>query len=416
MKFRIISTLAVLAMISASVIISAEGYHPPTAPPNSSPDEGTTSSSVSSGSIGGSFLHPAEDIYTPPLRADGATNPNTYDWTFQNADVYDTMLSLGISEFKMSELADGYIPQGVAVYEAKKWLIVSSYHDSKKKNSILTIYDLTTGERVKTLYLQNKNGTDYIGHASGIACTDNYLWMSVSYAVCAMPLWTIDEAEDGDCVQFFDQVKVPVIGSYLSISNGIMWVGEFYHPIDAVTKKDHVYTATDETVHYALTVGYKLNDEYFNELCEDYFDRTQVLAPDYALSVVDRIQGFIQLPNGDFALSQSYGRQADSSIYFHSSPLNDKADGTFTVSGKKVPLWFLDGNNMRLSLQAPPMSEGITAFDGKMYVVFESGTKYYSEGIVNPTDSVWSLDLKRYEELTNKRVPVSNYYNPSDAI
>jgi hypothetical protein len=416
MKFRIISTLAVLAMIAASVIISAEGYHPPTAPPNSSPDEGTTSSSVSSGSGGGSFLHPAEDIYTPPLRADGATNPNTYDWTFQNADVYSTMLSLGISEFKMSELTDGYIPQGVAIYEKENWLLVSSYHDSGKKKSIITVYDLATGERVKTLGIRNKSGSDYTGHAGGIACSDIYLWLSVNYAVCPIPLWTVSETEDGQDIHCTDYISVPVIGSYVSISNGVLWVGEFYHPATAATDKSHAFTARDETEHHALTVGYKLNDNYFNELCEANYDRTKYLVPDYALSVVDMVQGFAQLPNGDFALSQSYGRQADSSIYFHSSPLNDKADGTFTVSGKKVPLWFLDGNNMRLSLQAPPMSEGITAFDGKMYVVFESGTKYYSEGIVNPTDSVWSLDLKRYEELTTKRIPISNYYNPSDAI
>lgn len=414
MKFRITSAFTVLVMIVVAVVISSESYHPLAAPP---PTEQSVSSALSSGEAGGgSFLHPADELYSAPNKADGTTAPNTYEWLYQNYDVYSTMLSLGISEFKLSELKDGYIPQGVAVYEEKNQLIVSSYHDSKKKSSILTVYDLATGERVKTLTLKNKDGSDYIGHASGIACTDTYLWMSVSYAVCPLPLWTIDEAEDGGHVQFFDHVKVPVIGSYLSISNGIMWVGEFYHPIDAVTKKDHIYTATDNTVHYALTVGYKLNDDHFNGLCEDSFDRTKVLVPDYALSVVDKIQGFIQLPNGDFALSQSYGRQADSSIYFHSNPLNEKAAGTFTVSGKKVPLWFLDGNNMLLNMQTLPMSEGITVFNDKLYIVYESGTKYYSEGIVNPTDCVWSIDLNRYEEYTTKRLPVSNYYNPTDGI
>ena len=66
---------------------------------------------------------------------------------------------------------------------------------------------------------------------------------------------------------------------------------------------------------------------------------------------------------------------------------------TVELGGKNVPLWFLDAALDMESYTAPPMAEGLAAYDGKLLILFESGADYYKDdGGVNPTDRVWVME------------------------
>ncbi|MDD6284478.1 MAG: hypothetical protein PUB05_03840 [Firmicutes bacterium] len=426
MKFRIIALFVILMMIASTVTISAEIYHFDTVRTDTAADSADSSQTevsndsslpTASESNSAGFVYPAETLYNRPLMDIGQSGTvNSYDWLFSKFEDYSTLFSLGVNEFELKELDGNYIPQGIDIAEKENWLIVSAYNSDETKRSIITVYDLSTGKKLKTLGLLNKGGSDYCGHAGGVACSDKYLWISVSYAVCSIPLDSIKAAEDGDNISFTDMLKVPVLGSYVNISNGVMWVGEFYHTTAAATDGSHIYTATDETTHSAITLGYKLNNKFTNQICADDYDRSKYIIPNYALSVVDMVQGFTQLPSGEFILSQSYGSTANSTLYFHSNPLSEKAESTFTVEGKTIPLWFLDGNNMTLSVTAMPMSEGIAAHGGKIYVLFESAAKSFGDSVVNPTDCIWSIDAEKYKYHTTKAVAAVPRDDMDDAI
>ena len=94
------------------------------------------------------------------------------------------------------------------------------------------------------------------------------------------------------------------------------------------------------------------------------------------------------------ALSQSYGRGNGSKFHLYENPMGTEAHSQVDINGKSVPLYFLDSKTPSKSISAPPMSEGLAAMDGKLYILFESGAdKYANDGGTDPTENVWIMTI-----------------------
>ena len=94
------------------------------------------------------------------------------------------------------------------------------------------------------------------------------------------------------------------------------------------------------------------------------------------------------------ALSQSYGRGNDSKVLLYQNVLSTDPHTTVTLNGTSVPLWFLDGKVEERDFDAPPMAEGFAAYNGRLYLLFESGAeKYRLDGGKNPTDRIWVMEM-----------------------
>lgn len=66
---------------------------------------------------------------------------------------------------------------------------------------------------------------------------------------------------------------------------------------------------------------------------------------------------------------------------------------TVLCGSLSIGFWFLDAALDMESYTAPPMAEGLAAYDGKLLILFESGADYYKDdGGVNPTDRVWVME------------------------
>ena len=91
-------------------------------------------------------------------------------------------------------------------------------------------------------------------------------------------------------------------------------------------------------------------------------------------------------------LSRSYGRTNDSDLYVYNSPLKNEQDTSVTLNGKSVPVWFLDSGVFVKGYTTMSMSEGVTCYNDKVLILFETGTKKYRNA-KSPTDHVWSVAL-----------------------
>lgn len=301
---------------------------------------------------------------------------------------YPAFHKAGRQAFIIPGLDQGAIPQGIDYVSSRDWAIISNYHRGGAA-STLSIVDMKTGEMIKAVQLQNIDGSIHTSHVGGVAAGDQYIFVASAYTLFQIPLTAIDEAEHMGTVRIEREIAVPTKASYANISNGVLWVGEFYHTADGYdTPEDHHMTATDGAPHKALCVGYRLDASDESRFTAD----DGIAIPDIAISTIGSIQGFAQDAQGRFYLSQSYGRKNTATLYAYDDVLATSAQGTFAVGDVQVPLWYLDANAGVTTLLSPPMSEGICMANDELLVLYESGATYYrADGAKDPTDKVWAL-------------------------
>ena len=185
-------------------------------------------------------------------------------------------------------------------------------------------------------------------------------------------------------------VALPVSPSFLSCSQGILWVGNFYHPAAdyGLSTGMNFTTKTADGDFGCYILGYDLNRSDALSAGPEGFP-----IPDCVLVAPDRIQGMAFCNDGTVLLSQSYGRKNNSSLLRYELNLN-LPDLTVPVGGREVPACLLDSKTQRETITAMPMTEALTLDnDGDVLVLFESGAMAYQDGKYR-TDYVWRLRFK----------------------
>ena len=284
----------------------------------------------------------------------------------------------------------------------KNWMLISGYCTDSAlangKGSVLFAVDMTSGAMVGEFYLKNMNGTYYTGHAGGVAITEKTVYISDGSKLRRIPLSVLSKVGRSGDVTFVEEISVPVRASFCNVSGGILWVGDFQYGTSYPTDEFRHMTNRAGTTYYAWAVGYELDPSTENELKPSAKVKGSYATPDRILSITDRIQGMAYLPEvGQIALSQSYGRTNNSTLYFYDDPMADAAHANVTLNGVSVPVWFLDGKLKNKTMPALPMSEGLANVNGVLYVLFESGAnKYRLDRGKLPTDMVYAVDITKY--------------------
>lgn len=309
-----------------------------------------------------------------------------------SAKSYSDFFAVGSPAFVIPGLKEDLVPQGMCCISSENVVVVSYYLESKQ-NSMLAVVDATSGKFIKAVKLVNEDGTPYTGHAGGIAASSKNLWVVTGGDAQRLPVSDLMKAEPMAEVRFVDRFRTCTRASLANCIDGVLWIGDFYTPGgDYETDESHHMTAPSGSGNSAWIVGYKLDSAAENELNPArYANPSTTVAPDYILSVPDRIQGATRLNTGEFIFSESYGRKNDSHILIHKNVLKTDANTTAEISGIKVPLWFIDSDTLVKSITAPPMTESIENVENKIYVLFESGASLYRSSAVNPMDEVYQL-------------------------
>lgn len=273
-------------------------------------------------------------------------------------------------------LAEYFVPQGIAYWMQREWLLISGYfHPLREaKAAIIFAVDAGSGALVGEFTLAKGNGEALGGHFSGIAITEQELVITQEKELYRLSLEKIPNR--GKAVLEIDgEMQLSHAAGFCNYSQGVLWIGEHRNP-----------NRQDDEERNALLVGYRISrDKEPLEIC--------------ALGIPDRIQGVTLLANGKFLLAQSYGRRNASDLLVFSDPRIKAPQAQIILDGNRVPFWSLDYQCAPANFTAPPMAEGCCAVGLGAYLIFESAAYYYramdaDNRSVHPIDTVWYLEIK----------------------
>lgn len=353
---------------------------------------------------------PVLDVTEPEATEPEVTEPQfpeyagpSSDFKFSLASVlpandfasYTDFLASSEKSFLVPALAEKMVPQGMDIWEERGWLMISGYFDDASTSdcSVLVAVDMKTGAYVGEYYLTNADGTPHTSHAGGVAITDKDIYIASSSTLYRIPLTAVLEAGQCGKLQIVDSFTVPVRASFCNYSEGYLWVGDFQYGTSYPTQRYQYMKTRDNLMYCAWTVGYELDPATENGIKASAIVEGSYATPDVILSMTERIQGFAVVGN-KIALSQSYGRTNKSTILLYDNPIGTEAHKTFKANNVDVPVYFLDGKQLSKQVTALPMSEGLAAMDGKLYILFESGAdKYANGGGLDPTENVWIMNI-----------------------
>lgn len=332
-------------------------------------------------------------VVTGDTNADGTAASDAYK------KAYPEYMANAAPDVVLPGLTDGenLVPQGIAYWAANNWLLVSYYVDKSDKAdagaAVIAALDLSTNQTVGVYKFTKADGSAFTAHMGGIAVgTYNLYYTDGNHGIGYIPLTELTAETKTISISVGESVSIAGINngaetSYLSMSNGLLWTGNFYN-------KDYSKVPGK---YLSMMYGYEISGtdsaSEFASLKAIAADPTYVVA---APDSVDQIQG-VAYRNGQIILSRSYGRKNDSALTIYSCTLdkNSTVDNP-TVLSDKIK-----------EVKSLPMSEGITlAGTNMLYNLFESGAAYYREGKGGkakgsyPTDQVWKVDVRK---LLNER-------------
>lgn len=284
--------------------------------------------------------------------------------------------STATSKVNMPALAEGFIPQGLDKYG--DGFLMSGYMQDK---SASRLYYVTEDGRADRIDLKKANGSDFTGHAGGVAHAGDYIYVGGSKGLYVFGL---EDALDGDGeakqIGFF---PVGLNAAWVQVAGDYIYCGSFWDEPD--------YT-TDEWQHITTPSGDKNNSMI---LIFSLDGEAELGIKEGALAAIStewRVQGAI-LTEDYAVLSTSLGLNT-SVFYFHK--IDYSYSGTVKVGGEgeDIPLYYLDSKTLTYKLTSIPMAEEIVLHNGRIYVSNESASTKYIFGNLNEGYKFYSFEVK----------------------
>ena len=304
---------------------------------------------------------------------------------------YDPFYAAGELSLLVPGLMQGFVPQGLSYLPEKNWMIIAGYSGNENTNSVLFAVDLASGELMREVLLQYADGSDYYGHAGGVAVTEKNIFIANNAHLYRISLETFLSLPASAYCPFDEEIPVPSRASYCAYADGMLWVGEFQYDPSYKTDRTHWYKNEDGR-YKAWLIGYELDAAQPTELKPSALVG-ETAVPDCILSTTERIQG-MTIRDGQFYLSQSYGRRNFSTLLRYQNVLASNPLAYADVNGVSVPLWCLNSAVLVDSLVMPPASECLVTVDDSIYVLFETAAQKYMDPenpSANPMDRLFRL-------------------------
>ena len=302
---------------------------------------------------------------------------------------FQAFLSMASPAFVIPGLAQAFTPQGMGFDSG--CVYISSYSGGQVP-SVISAVDLASGELQAEYFLYNPDGTPFSSHVGGLAVTESCLYVSAaldsdgSYSIACIPKTELP-AQGSHDVTVSRIIPQAVSPSFMSYNDGILWLGNFYHP-DADYGLPAAFGSTVPSAdgdYGCYVLGFRLSEGSFPEEESGSYPM-----PDYVLLAPNKIQGLV-CTDGRVVLSQSYGRKNNSALLEYALLLDEPADTTVELDGNSLPAYLLDSHRQTAATTAMPMTEGLCTDDsGSILVLFESGASRYSDGKFR-TDCVWAF-------------------------
>ena len=266
-------------------------------------------------------------------------------------------------EFQIPGIHDGYVPQGLAnVDEEGSAFVLSGYNGAY----IDLYYHDTESAKSKKLIPVDDQGNTIKGHGGGVTVCGDYVYVSDDSSLLIFSLADFEEAEDGDRVTCYGKIAVDNQASFCFSDQYFLYVGEFYRPVDYETEESHYYTTPAGEQNCAILSAYLLNED--GSLAEEY--------PVYSISIPSQVQG-VAIKDGTVMISRSWGLETSTLEFYDGMKESGK---TISVSGREVPLYYLDSTNLEKTVKLPCFSEELCIVGDRVYISFESACNKYVVG------------------------------------
>lgn len=266
-------------------------------------------------------------------------------------------------EFQIPGIHDGYVPQGLANVDEEGSAFVLSGYNGKYMD--LYYHDAKTNTSKRVIPV-DENGKIIEGHGGGVTVCRDYVYVSQSDALYTFSLSEIRAAADGGEVVCHAMFPVDNQASFCFSNENFLYVGEFYRPVDYETEESHYYTTPAGEKNCAIISCYLLNED--GSLAEEY--------PVYSISIPSQVQGFA-IKGETIMISRSWGLET-ATLEFYDG-MKDSGT-TISVSGKEVPLYYLDSTNHQKTVKLPCFSEELCVVGDRVYISFESACDKYIVG------------------------------------
>lgn len=323
--------------------------------------------------------------------------------------------------------APGYyqniVTQGMDQNEATGNIYVSGYFKREEDNPFEKTGNPTAiavlngeGSLIGEYVMKNEDGSAFTSHMGGVAVTEDTIFVSGSqrkdeegknsYWIAGIPLPEL-EAEGHHDVVVKDYYRVPVQPSYLNYSNGVLWIGNFYHAEEnsykAPSTLGKIKADNDDERFGGYLLGYDLTEKGTERMVPADGERFAMPDADKLYATTDRIQGMTMLDNGNIILSRSYGRTANSQLQSY-NPTKAEVK-KITLADVEYDCVMLEKSTcMNKEYTMLPMAEGITVKAGgdgnEILVLLESGSvvfdgdgTYDTKKGVFRTDYIWEVEM-----------------------
>lgn len=263
-------------------------------------------------------------------------------------------------------LSDGFVPQGFHYDAQNEVFLISGYMKDSTQPS--RIYAVDKDGKKSYVTLKDTAGAAYTGHCGGITVNGDYVYISSEEE---FSVFSLTEILSGETAKQLGSIETGERMSFCSFVDGYLVAGSFYRAESYETPQYHHVTTPAGDENPALIWIYPANED-----CPFGIDAQPIAA----LSVREQVQGLVVTDDGEIVLSTSWG--LSTSVLWRYKP--DARQGSVSVDGRDVPLYYLDSENLVDTVKAPPMSEEMVYLDGRVYIMTESAcSKYFFGNLID---------------------------------
>lgn len=291
--------------------------------------------------------------------------------------------SISKKEFLIPGLKDGFTPQGICQidHHPNIFLVCGYQKDGSESRIYIVDKNKPNDEKYVTLNILKQA---YNGHAEGVANIGDFVYFANTGNVAIFKLHDILSAENNKTINAISNTKMPLNTDYLYSDGTSLYVGEFYREENYPTDISHHLKVANNKTNKAIICQF--------DILLTNNTPSIVTIPKKAFSAPDLTQGAI-ITDAKIVLSTSYSLP-DSKIYFFTNTSTTKTnDSLIEINNTKIPVWFLDDNNLEKTITAPCMSEGIDLVNNKIYILFESASKKYKVFTRTRTKNVYTINI-----------------------
>lgn len=293
--------------------------------------------------------------------------------------------------FLIPDCNRGFVAQGIAYDGETDRFLVNGY---QKDNIASPIYIIAPGAKKpdKTIRMAMPDGSDYTGHAGGIARYGEYIYVADGgeHRLLVFSSQSVYDAEDGSSVTAIGTFDTAVsdtdyVGpAFVTVDGDRLVTGEFYRNPNYQTPESHKFTTLAGDYQQALAVEYKLDGQ------ARYGIET---TPVKAYTLPDLAQGMC-FDGGRIYVSTSWGTALSHIYQYDEDRL--QLQGNIALLGMELPLYALDSAALLVDGVIAPMSEEIVIVDGKLYTMCESASNKYIFGKFTSAKWCYATDVETF--------------------